>query len=167
MERIEVSFEITKDLYIEWCQKPVSKNAKTKRLSFNLTQIFGIVLAAMITGASIWSENVLFSVLGGVFILLFCYRLFFRTKIVAAKYYKKMRAAQNTEKWMRTFVFEKHKIHITDANSTTTLKFSDIISVQQDENLVYLIQNSDYVYRLPKSAFVQGTPEELIEAFSK
>ncbi len=167
MERIEVSFEITKELYIEWCVKPVSKNAKSKRFSFNFTQIFGIVLAAMIMGASIWSQNVLFSVLGGAFILLFAYRLFFRTRQVATKYYNKMRAAQKTDKWIRTFVFEKHKIHITDANTTTTLKFSDIISAQQDEGFVYLIQNSDFVFRLPKNAFIQGTPDQLLEAFEK
>ena len=167
MERIEVSFEITKELYIEWCKKPVSKNAKQKRASFNITQIFGIILAAMIAGASIWSKSILFSVLGIVFILLFSYRLFFRVQIVAAKYYKKMRAAQTTDKWIRTFVFEKHKIQIKDANTTATLKFSDIVSVEQDENLVYLIQNNDMVYRLPKNAFVCGTPDELCEAFEK
>lgn len=167
MERIEVSFEITKKLYVEWCKKPVSKNAKQKRLSFNITQIFGIILAAMIAGASIWSGSMLFAALGIAFLLLFCYRLFFRVKTVAAKYYNKMRAAQTTDKWIRTFIFEKHKIQIKDANTTSTLKFSDILSVHQDEELVYLIQNNDIVFRLPKSAFIQGSPETLIEAFSK
>ena len=77
-----------------------------------------------------------------------------------------MRNSQKTDKWIRTFTFENGKIKIEDANSVTTITYSDILRAQEDENIVYLIQNNDMVFRLPKNAFLEGTPAQLLEALN-
>ncbi len=165
MEKTEVTFELTQDLYTEWCLKPVAPAAKKSRRKWNITQIIAILIVLAIIGFSAYTKDYWLTALGFLFGCVFVYRLFWRTEAVSKKYYKKMRSAQNTDKWIRSYVFEDNKITIKDANSTSHFKYSDIINVTQDDKTVCLWKNGDMVFRLPKDSFVKGSPEELYNYF--
>lgn len=165
MDKIEVTFEITEELYVEWCKNPISTEAKKSRRKSIITQIVALVLCLGIAVLAVFCKY--YWLAGGVaaISLVFFYRLFFRTAVAAKKYYKKMREAQTTDKWVRTFIFGENKILVKDANSTSEFRYTDIVNYTDHDDLLCLWRNDSMVFRLPKNAFVSGTPEELIGRF--
>lgn len=165
MEKTEVTFEITQELYTEWCLKPVATAAKKQRRKWNITQIVAVILSLAIIGFSAYTKDYWLTGIGFLCGCVFVYRLFWRTEVVSKKYYKKMRSAQNTDKWIRSYVFDENVIRIKDANSVSKFKYSDIVNITRDDKTVCLWKNDDMVFRLPKDSFISGSPDELYDYF--
>lgn len=165
MDKIEAKFEVTEKLYTEWCKHPVSKNAK-KTFTVNMIfQSLAMLIAIALGVVSIIVKDTIFIIVGFILALIFCYRAFFRIHFVSKKYYKKTRSAQNTDKWIRDYIFTD-KILVKDANQATELAYSDITNVTEDEEYIYLAKGEAMVFRIPKNSFIMGNALDLKARFN-
>lgn len=94
---------------------------------------------------------------------LFClYRAFFRNLLFSRRQYNTL-AQTYGENWLRTICFEEDKLVVTEGDvsvSSLQLPYSDIVSIKEEGNKVWLILKTKKVIRLYKDKFVSASWEE-------
>lgn len=94
---------------------------------------------------------------------IFClYRAFFRTLLLHRKQYNTL-ARTYGENWLRTICFEEDKLAVTEGNvSVSSLQFpySDIASIEEKDNKVWLRLKNKFSVRLYKDKFIDASWEE-------
>lgn len=91
---------------------------------------------------------------------IFClYRAFFRTLLLHRKQYNTL-ARTYGENWLRTICFEEDKLVVTEGNvSVSSLQFpySDIASIEEKDNKVWLRLKNKFSVRLYKDKFIDAS----------
>ena len=165
-KEIQVSFEITKEIYTNWVLHPISDKAKKDERTLSIINYIGLLISLAVIVTSIISKCYTMIFFGAVVLLVFVYRQFVRKRMLASKYFKRALQNQKTDTWIRTVSFASNgKIDIKDSNVVTSYNDDDVIKCEQDADHVYVVMKNNSVIRLPKDKFTKGTPEELLERY--
>ena len=85
----------------------------------------------------------------------FCfYRAVLRNLLFAKKQYKALSTTYGRENWTRTITFEDDHITLTEGPISIQYKYTDITSIKEKNDKIWLIFNNNTVIRLYKSAFI-------------
>ena len=177
--RFTVRFAYTSDLLKDWQRHPVRTSRKVVRI---IRPIMGVVLILVglwnlwLMGRRICTiEQYLdfrFSFLDRVSYLgwelllpLLCLVVgvleFFIDRIRLNRSLKRMQKELGPEPWPAEYRFGADRFTVSEADSSTCLAYSRITRVEETEAFV-LLRVGKNLFRLPKYAFVQGAPQELV-----
>ena len=176
--RITVRFAYTSDLLKDWQRHPVRTSRKVVRI---IRPIMGVALILVglwnlwyvIRG--IWA---IFQYAGGQpplsFVYYFGWELllpllcltvgaleFFIDCIRLNRSLKRMQKELGPEPWPAEYRFGADRFTISQADTSTSMVYSRIARVGETKDFV-LLRIAKNVFRLPKYAFVQGAPQELV-----
>ena len=176
--RITVRFAFTSELLRDWQRHPVRTSRKIVRI---IRPIMGVALILVglwnlwyvIQG--IWA---IFQYAGGQpplsFVYYFGWELllpllcltvgaleFFIDCIRLNRSLKRMQKELGPEPWPVEYRFGADRFTVSEADSSTCLAYSRITRVEETEAFV-LLRVGKNLFRLPKYAFVQGAPQELV-----
>ena len=91
------------------------------------------------------------------FLFAFCiYRAFFRWLVITHAQYKRLCVNHKCYEWERKIYFKEGNIIVDDGLITVQYLFSDIDSVKEKGNKIWLIMNNKTVVRLYKDCFILG-----------
>lgn len=149
-------YNVTKDLYLSW-----NKENRKKGVQLRITIMWSVILLILIAATVAFmltpehGDPVPWLALEVVFFLYTIYHLFFRRRVAASRMYDKM-AQQLGENWKKTIVFGKDVF--TDRQGDWTVKFpySEIVSVRDNGNTIYIETEKKIVVRLYKDKFTVG-----------
>ncbi len=177
--RFTVRFAYTSDLLKDWQRHPVRTSRKVVRI---IRPIMGVALILVglwnlwLMGRRICTiEQYLdfrFSFLDRVSYLgwelllpLLCLVVgvleFFIDRIRLNRSLKRMQKELGPEPWPAEYRFGADRFTISQADTSTSMVYSRIARVGETKDFV-LLRIAKNVFRLPKYAFVQGTPQELV-----
>ena len=177
--RFTVRFAYTSDLLKDWQRHPVRTSRKVVRI---IRPIMGVVLILVglwnlwLMGRRICTiEQYLdfrFSFLDRVSYLgwelllpLLCLVVgvleFFIDRIRLNRSLKRMQKELGPEPWPAEYRFGADRFTISQADTSTSMVYSRIARVGETEAFV-LLRVGKNLFRLPKYAFVQGAPQELV-----
>ena len=177
--RITVRFAFTSELLRDWQRHPVRTSRKIVRI---IRPIMGVALILVglwnlwLMGRRICTiEQYLdfrFSFLDRVSYLgwelllpLLCLVVgvleFFIDRIRLNRSLKRMQKELGPEPWPAEYRFGADRFTISQADTSTSMVYSRIARVEETEAFV-LLRVGKNLFRLPKYAFVQGTPQELV-----
>ena len=176
--RYMVRFAFTSELLRDWQRHPVRTSRKIVRI---IRPIMGVALILVglwnlwyvIQG--IWA---IFQYAGGQpplsFVYYFGWELllpllcltvgaleFFIDRIRLNRSLKRMQKELGPEPWPVEYRFGADRFTVSEADSSTCLAYSRITRVEETEAFVLLCVGKN-LFRLPKYAFVQGAPQELV-----
>lgn len=176
--RFTVRFAFTSELLRDWQRHPVRTSRKIVRI---IRPIMGVALILVglwnlwyvIQG--IWA---IFQYAGGQpplsFVYYFGWELllpllcltvgaleFFIDCIRLNRSLKRMQKELGPEPWPVEYRFGADRFTVSEADSSTCLAYSRITRVEETEAFV-LLRVGKNLFRLPKYAFVQGAPQELV-----
>ncbi len=176
--RFTVRFAFTSELLRDWQRHPVRTSRKIVRI---IRPIMGVALILVglwnlwyvIQG--IWA---IFQYAGGQppmsFVYYFGWELllpllcltvgaleFFIDCIRLNRSLKRMQKELGPEPWPVEYRFGEDRFTVSEADSSTCLAYSRITRVEETEAFV-LLRVGKNLFRLPKYAFVQGAPQELV-----
>lgn len=177
--RFTVRFAYTSDLLKDWQRHPVRTSRKVVRI---IRPIMGVALILVglwnlwLMGRRICTiEQYLdfrFSFLDRVSYLgwelllpLLCLVVgvleFFIDRIRLNRSLKRMQKELGPEPWPAEYRFGADRFTVSEADSSTSMVYSRIARVGETKDFV-LLRIAKNVFRLPKYAFVQGTPQEFM-----
>ena len=177
--RFTVHFAYTSDLLKDWQRHPVRTSRKVVRI---IRPIMGVALILVglwnlwLMGRRICTiEQYLdfrFSFLDRVSYLgwelllpLLCLVVgvleFFIDRIRLNRSLKRMQKELGPEPWPAEYRFGADRFTISQADTSTSMVYSRIARVGETKDFV-LLRIAKNVFRLPKYAFVQGTPQEFM-----
>lgn len=177
--RFTVRFAYTSDLLKDWQRHPVRTSRKVVRI---IRPIMGVALILVglwnlwLMGRRICTiEQYLdfrFSFLDRVSYLgwelllpLLCLVVgvleFFIDRIRLNRSLKRMQKELGPEPWPAEYRFGADRFTISQADTSTSMVYSRIARVGETKDFV-LLRIAKNVFRLPKYAFVQGTPQEFM-----
>ena len=177
--RFTVRFAYTSDLLKDWQRHPVRTSRKVVRI---IRPIMGVALILVglwnlwLMGRRICTiEQYLdfrFSFLDRVSYLgwelllpLLCLVVgvleFFIDRIRLNRSLKRMQKELGPEPWPAEYSFGADRFTISQADTSTSMVYSRIARVGETKDFV-LLRIAKNVFRLPKYAFVQGTPQEFM-----
>jgi hypothetical protein len=177
--RFTVRFAYTSDLLRDWQRHPVRTSRKIVRI---IRPIMGVALILVglwnlwLMGRRICTiEQYLgfrFSFLDRVSYLgwelllpLLCLVVgvleFFINRIRLNRSLKRMQKELGPEPWPAEYRFGADRFTISQADTSTSMVYSRIARVGETKDFV-LLRVGKNLFRLPKYAFVQGTPQELV-----
>ena len=176
--RFTVRFAFTSELLRDWQRHPVRTSRKIVRI---IRPIMGVALILVglwnlwyvIRG--IWA---IFQYAGGQpplsFVYYFGWELllpllcltvgaleFFIDRIRLNRSLKRMQKELGPEPWPAEYRFGADRFTVSQADTSTSMAYSRITRVEETEAFV-LLRIGKNLFRLPKYAFVQGTPQELM-----
>ena len=176
--RFTVRFAFTSELLRDWQRHPVRTSRKIVRI---IRPIMGVALILVglwnlwyvIQG--IWA---IFQYAGGQpplsFVYYFGWELllpllcltvgaleFFIDCIRLNRSLKRMQKELGPEPWPVEYRFGADRFTVSEADSSTCMAYSRITRVEETEAFV-LLRVGKNLFRLPKYAFVQGAPQELV-----
>ena len=176
--RFTVRFAYTSELLKDWQRHPVRTSRKIVRI---IRPIMGVALILVglwnlwyvIRG--IWA---IFQYAGGQpplsFVYYFGWELllpllcltvgaleFFIDCIRLNRSLKRMQKELGPEPWPVEYRFGADRFTVSQADTSTSMAYSRITRVEETEAFV-LLRIGKSLFRLPKYAFVQGTPQELV-----
>lgn len=176
--RFTVRFAFTSELLRDWQRHPVRTSRKIVRI---IRPIMGVALILVglwnlwyvIQG--VWA---IFQYAGGQpplsFVYYFGWELllpllcltvgaleFFIDCIRLNRSLKRMQKELGPEPWPVEYRFGADRFTVSEADSSTCLAYSRITKVEETEAFV-LLRVGKNLFRLPKYAFVQGAPQELV-----
>ena len=176
--RFTVRFAYTSDLLKDWQRHPVRTSRKIVRI---IRPIMGVALILV----GLWN---LWYVIRGIwaifqyageqpplsFVYYFGWELllpllcltvgaleFFIDCIRLNRSLKRMQKELGPEPWPVEYRFGADRFTVSEADSSTCLAYSRITRVEETEAFV-LLRVGKNLFRLPKYAFVQGAPQELV-----
>ncbi|MBE5878202.1 MAG: YcxB family protein [Lachnospiraceae bacterium] len=92
--------------------------------------------------------------------LFFCiYRALFRWLVVSNAQYRNLCANHKGADWERVISFEEDMIHLHDGVVMAEYAYSDVESIKEKGNKIWLNMNNKTVVRLYKDCFTHGTWE--------
>lgn len=92
---------------------------------------------------------------------LFCvYRAFIFNLLIAKKQYKRVAQTYGKDSWVRSITFSDEKIIIVEEKTEMQYDYSDILSITEKDNNIYLHMQAKAIIRLYKSKFIDSTWEE-------
>jgi len=98
-----------------------------------------------------------------LFTVLAVFKLFFARFFFWSKRYKLYSTTYGVSEWIRTTEFLDDEIIITDHTSVSKLKYSNIKTIKEKNNVVIIFMNNNMAIRLYKDAFVEGSWEKCKE----
>ncbi len=150
-------FEISKKLYNQWARRPMGHLAKTRMSRYYFAQTAGLlVCAALAVVGAVWVKNTMLTIMGLTFALIFVFRIFIQPVVANNRQYDLARKAQHSDKWVRRVSFGDD-IQVVDGKSTTTMAYAELKDVTEDAQLFYIWRDEDFLIRLPKSGFTDGS----------
>lgn len=177
--RFEVRFEYTEALHKRWQRQPLRKSWRVLRALRPILGVFlilvGIVnLWLMVRAAQIafcvYSRAMTFSdyvsYLGwDLFLPVLCFAVgtmqFFMDALSRRTTLKRLRTMNGPEPWPVRYLFGEEAVTNTFGCSAQTLPYERVNKIE-DAGEFLLLWVGKMAFRLPKSAFTKGTPEELL-----
>ena len=95
------------------------------------------------------------------------YRAFFRIFVIAKSQYRRLALSYGKENWTRRIAFEDDGINLTEGKASFHYDYSDIVSVRETGNKIWLNASDKTVLRLYRDAFVESNWEECKSRLSK
>lgn len=96
-----------------------------------------------------------------IFFAFFCiYRAFFRDLLFATKQYNALAQTYKEENWLRNISFQEDMLIVTEGTLILQQPYSDIASIKEKDNKIWLVLKDKKVIRLYKDKFVDGSWEE-------
>ncbi len=155
---IKNEYRVTWELYREWLMENKTRGAKLCFLIFwSFLTIVSIVLYFL---EDFFLPFLLLAALG-------VYRAFIRDYIAARKQYIQLAKLHGCESWRRTITVTDADIVIDEGASVVNCKKSDVVGIRKKGDKIWLIMNNRTVIRLYRSAFAEGSFEELSKEFSR
>lgn len=152
----ENQYVITKNKYLEWAKRPVTKDAFS--YIWIALSVFLIVFAIF---AIVNGDVLSFSIY--LLLELFCiYRLFFRKKLLFLKQFQKIAVIQGKKEWDRIIRFSD-KITMIDGNTTTEYEWSQVKEFIIDRDYLLLVMEKRLGVRIDKSGFTKGSCEVFVD----
>lgn len=158
----ENQVEMTLEEYLYMCNNPLGKSAVKKLRRWKTVQIAGMAIMALNVGLSLWITSYGLAGASVVLLLAFVYKYFRQRDRLNEKQYRNIRESQTTEKWIRRIIFAGD-IQISDGNTVTYLRYSDIVKVDENEKYYLLYKNEDFVLRVKKGCFTLGEENRFLE----
>ena len=149
-------YEITVPLLRQWSRYPVTQKAKKARQKGLAMSLFGCAASLAIVVSSIFMQNISITVLGGLFLALFIYRLFVLPRLALKKQYDQFTRVMGTDVWKRIITFGED-ITIEDGRNTQHYNYTDISQIQETDDYFYLPIKNEVGIRVRKDSFVKGS----------
>ena len=177
--RFTVRFAYTSELLKDWQRHPVRTSRKIVRIIrpimgvalilvglWNLWYVIqGIWALSQYTGARLPLFSYLFYFGWRILLPLLCLTVgvleFFIDRIRLNRSLKREQKELGPEPWPAEYRFGADRFTVSQADTSTSMAYSRITRVEETEAFV-LLRVGKNLFRLPKYAFVQGTPQELV-----
>ncbi len=177
--RFTVRFAYTSELLRDWQRHPVRTSRKVVGIIrpilgvalilvglWNLWYVIqGIWVLSQYTGARLPLFSYLFYFGWRILLPLFCLTVgvleFFIDRIRLNRSLKREQKELGPEPWPAEYRFGANRFTVSQADTSTSMACSRITRVEETEAFVLLCIGKN-LFRLPKYAFVQGTPQELM-----
>ncbi|MBR6708237.1 MAG: YcxB family protein [Clostridia bacterium] len=134
---------------------------------YGAVNIFRFVLWCMVGLLCLGLLTILF-VVGGdwiywyfaiLFLLFSIFQLFFSRFLVMANRYRLFAKTYGVTEWIRSVEFTEDEIIVCDHTSVTKLKYGNIKTIKEKNNLIVILFNHNLMLRLYRDAFVEGSWE--------
>lgn len=152
-------YKISFELFKEWANNPIGKNAIRNRKKGIRLRVIGIACSILIAALGVVTNDYLFILIGALTFVLFLVRLFYLPSKMIKKQYNLFKKSQNDKDVTRTITFADN-IVIDDGRSSTHYDYSEISKMSEDEEYFYLFLNADMGLRVRKDSFIKGTCED-------
>lgn len=150
-------FEVTFKVYHDWVTHPIGRKARKNRMKRLLWKTAGLFIAVFVTLIGIFLPDNAALFIGIAFTAAMAFLLVFSTRIASKRQYAAAIAENGGQPWMRSFSFSD-VIKMADFRTTAEYKYAQLSGITGDAGYFYLWLGGDYVLRLPKTAFTQGSP---------
>ncbi len=152
-------YKITKELMMSWAKEYYLQGV-SNILLFVLWAFVGIMGAGFLCLFIAVGGSLTSIALSIFFIVISVFKLFFSRFFVLSNRYKLYSKTYGVSEWLRTTEFCDDHIVLTDHNSVTRMKYSNIKKIVEKDNVVMIFFNNNLAVRLYKDAFVEGNWDE-------
>lgn len=155
-------FELTKELYKERIMNSITNKGVKWRKKMIRYLIFSCIGSVVLIVLGVVWEELLFTLLGVMLILLSLYRVFIQTNRTIRKRYTDLLISNGNKKLFLRYIFADN-ITVELGRNRTDYDYSEIVKQTEDETCINIFLSFDDALRIRKDSFIVGSADEFKE----
>ena len=151
-------YKVTKQLFMSWAKERPTYGINAIFYVFWLVMTLGsiglLILCAYTNGSMLqWYTGI-------IMVALCVFKLFFSRMLGASQRYQLISKNIGVTEWIRTIEFTHDDIILRDHTHFSNFKYEEIKRIKEKDNSITICFSGNYMLRLYKDAFVEGTWED-------